>query len=157
MQALLDALRAPRSSASRFLSFYDKFPFIYFETNLQSKRRKTSRWFSCFVAEETFQAPRADHFSSNFGLFAANHDKFFAFHLPQKRVFATSNFSFFFLLKHSNNNCTYHFHLSTWTCSWWVKIVWDECTTRTMFFSDASKLCESWRKWLYRRVLWRPK
>ena len=39
-------------------------------------------------------SPRADHFSSNFGLFAANHDKFFAFHLPQKRVFATSNFSF---------------------------------------------------------------
>ena len=47
-------------------------------------------------AEETFETPRADHFSSNFGLFAANHDKFFAFHLPQKRVFTTSNFSFFF-------------------------------------------------------------
>ena len=41
MQALLDALRAPWSSASRFLSFYYKFPFVYFETNLQSKRRKT--------------------------------------------------------------------------------------------------------------------
>ena len=40
MQALLDALRAPWSSASRFLSFYDKFPFVYFETNLQSKRRR---------------------------------------------------------------------------------------------------------------------
>jgi len=43
MQALLDALRAPWSSASRFLSFYDKFPFVYFETNLQSKRRKANR------------------------------------------------------------------------------------------------------------------
>ena len=53
-------------------------------------------------AEETFETPRADHFSSNFGLFAANHDKFFAFHLQQKRVFTTSNFSFFFLLKHSS-------------------------------------------------------
>jgi len=31
------------ASASRFLSFYDKFPFVYFKKNLQSKRRKTNR------------------------------------------------------------------------------------------------------------------
>ena len=56
-----------------------RFPFVYFETNLQSKRRKANRWFSCFAAEETFETPRDDQFSSNFGLLTANHNNFWCF------------------------------------------------------------------------------
>jgi len=96
MQALPDALCAPWSSALRFLSFYDKFSFVYFETNLQSKRRKANRWFSCFAAEETLETPRDDQFSSNFGLLTANPNNFWISICRENTVLWLHSFSFFF-------------------------------------------------------------